>query len=62
MKPRATHTEFRKGTPVFVRMRDGSQITDVFQEKKSGAVILKDKGRVRLSAVQSISINRPSDT
>lgn len=58
MKPKATHTEFRKGTKVSVKMRDGRIIRDRYEEKKSGVVILRDQGRVQLSEVQNITFDR----
>lgn len=58
LKPKATHTEFRKGTPLVVNMRDGTVMRDRFTEKKSGAVILARAGRVPLSRVRAISIER----
>ena len=60
--PKQTRPEFRKGTNVVLNMRDGSIIHDKFDEKKSGGVILNRVGRVRLTDVRSISIERKKET
>jgi hypothetical protein len=51
---RTPHTHYRKGAHVFVILRDGTRYEDVFEDHKSGCVILRTHGRVALHTISSI--------
>lgn len=55
------HTDFRKGQKVMLIMRNGEKLVDRYVEKKSGAVIMRDSGRINLSTVRQIVIYRVSN-
>ncbi len=52
------HSEFRKGTKVLVMFTNGKKLIDKYVEKKSGCVFLERRGKVLLSDVRQICINR----
>ena len=52
------HTEFHKGSKVFVIFRDGTKVVDRWEAKKSGVVILRKLGRVKTSTLRSLTIFR----
>ena len=52
------HTEFRKGQRVIVIFKDGRKLVDKYLQKRSGFVVLKESGSVKLSEVRQISIFR----
>jgi hypothetical protein len=58
VKPKATHTSFFKGTPVFVKLRDGRQFKDRFEERRQRFVILTHAGKVANSELASITVYR----
>lgn len=58
MRPKAAHTSFRQGTPVWVQLRSGQQFRDVFQETKGKTVLLRQHGRVSKRALRAMSIYR----
>ena len=52
------HTNFRKGTPLFVIFKDGTKAVDKFEEKKGSFVILRNLGSVRTKRIRSLTIFR----
>lgn len=57
-KPKATHTHFRTGKRVYVRMRSGEAFIDNFVERWSASVEFKHRGRISISEIVSITIYR----
>lgn len=51
------HTSFRKGTPVFYILRDGTIGGGKFQDKKAGFVHL-DNGRIRIRDIRAMNIRK----
>lgn len=54
----SAHTSFRKGTPVFVQLKDGNSFKDVFEERKSLWIVLRKHGRVPVASLRAVSIAR----
>jgi hypothetical protein len=52
------HSEFKRHTKVLVIMNDGSSSVDRYIEKKSGVIVLRSLGRLKLSQVRQVSIYR----
>lgn len=59
MKPKATHTSFRQGQKVFVKLRSGEQFTDKFQERKGRYIHLQERGKIENERLASVTIYRP---
>lgn len=55
---RGPHTHFRKGAHVFVILKSGEKFEDVFEDRKSGAVILRTLGRLAIERVRSMSFRQ----
>ena len=51
------HREFKRGTTVFVILRDGTKFVDQYVETKSGKIILKEHV-CEIAKVRSITIYR----
>lgn len=49
----AKHTGCRRGTRVQVKLRDGTEFQDIFQERTDKFIILKDYGRVAKGEVRA---------
>lgn len=54
------HTSFRKGTPVFYILKDGTIDCGKFKDKKAGFVILEDK-RIRIRDIRAMTIRKLKD-
>ncbi|MEI6498597.1 MAG: hypothetical protein WCO23_01415 [bacterium] len=52
------HTSFAKGTPLFIKMRDGEILTGKFKDHKSGKVLLEDGRILEIGDVRSMSIRK----
>lgn len=52
------HTSFSKGTPLFIKLRDGTILTGKFADHKSGKVMLEDGKIIDLFTVKSMSIRK----
>jgi len=52
------HTHFDQGTPLYIKLKDGTIIEGKFKDHKSGCVILADGQRIDLKKVQSMSIRK----
>lgn len=63
MKPRSTHTAFKKGTKVLVIFRDKNRenIVDKFLDKKSRYIILEENGKININEVRSINIYKEAE-
>lgn len=55
---RGMHTSYPKGTPLFIRLRDGNVIVGKFKDHKSGKVLLEDGQSINLSEVKSMSMRK----
>ena len=51
------HTSFRKGTPVFYILKDGTIGCGKFKDKKAGFVHLDD-GRIRIRDIRAMTIRK----
>ena len=54
------HTSFRKGTPVFYILKDGTMDCGKFKDKKAGFVILENK-RIRIRDIRAMTIRKLSN-
>lgn len=52
----APHSSFRKGTKIFIRMKDGTDLIDTFEDRTGKFVILKSGKKLTLEGVKSIGI------
>lgn len=52
------HTSFAKGTPLFIKMRDGQILIGKFKDHKSGKVILEDGRTIDIVDVRAMSIRK----
>lgn len=62
------HTSFPKGTTIWIKFKDGTEITGKFADHKSGKVILEDGRVINIKKVRTMTIrkldhlsNNPSD-
>ena len=55
---RTPHTHYRKGAHVFLILRDGQKLDDIFEYHFSGGVYLRNAGPVPLKMVRSMSFRR----
>jgi len=53
----AMHTSFRKGTPVFYILKDGTRGEGKFKDKKNGQVILEDC-RIPIKDIRAMTIRK----
>lgn len=56
------HTSYSKGTPIWIKMKDGQVLTGKFADHKSGKVLLEDGTVILLKNVRAISIRKLSST
>lgn len=56
--PNCPHTGFKRGTHLYVRMKDGTKFTDKFYDKGSGYVVFESRGKIALKMIKSIGIKR----
>ena len=59
---RGMHTNYPKGTPLFIILKNGETLTGKFSDHKSGKVILEDGHIIALSEVRAMSIRKPEAT
>lgn len=52
------HTSFPKGTPLFIKKKDGTIIYGKFSDHKSGKVLLEDGKLIDLKDVRAMSIRK----
>lgn len=52
------HTHFDKGTPLFIKLKNGQTIEGKFKDHKSGCVILYDGQKVDIKSVQMMLIRK----
>ncbi len=52
------HTSFNKGTPIWIKYKNGKVVTGKFFDHKSGRVILEDKTAIILKNVRAMSIRK----
>jgi len=52
------HTSFAKGTPLFIKMRDGEILTGKFKDHKSGKVLLEDGRIIDIGDIRAMSIRK----
>lgn len=52
------HTEFRKGSSVFVQMKDGTKFSDKYESKKANYVFLRNRGKVVASEIRAMSFDK----
>jgi len=53
-----THTAFPKGSKVFIILKNDEKFVDYFEDKKSGYVIFRILGKIKISDIRSISFFR----
>jgi hypothetical protein len=53
------HTEFRKGSTLFVHLKNGEKFVDKYEERKGRFVYLRRRGRVIASEIRAMSFNKP---
>ena len=53
----SAHTQFRKGSPVIVHLKDGSKITGKYEDSTSKVVII-DGGYIPKNKIRQISIRK----
>lgn len=56
------HTSYNKGTTVWIKMKDGRELTGKFSDHKSGKVLLEDGTIILLKNVRTMSIRKLSST
>lgn len=56
------HTEFRKGSSVFVQMKDGAKFSDKYDSKKANYVFLRNRGKVVASEIRAMSFDKKTST
>lgn len=52
------HTDFKKGTKLFVIRKNGTKFIDKFVEKKRAVIIFKNYNRIKIKDLRSITIYR----
>jgi len=52
------HTSYRKGTPVWIKLKTGEVLTGKFSDHKSGKVLLEDGLVVNIKDVRAMSIRK----
>ncbi|MFA7253201.1 MAG: hypothetical protein WC107_01455 [Patescibacteria group bacterium] len=52
------HTNFHKGTPIFIIFKDDSTTCGKFSDHKSGKVLLEDGRSIELSKVRTMTIRK----
>lgn len=56
------HTSYSKGTTIWIKMKDGEELTGKFADHKSGKVLLEDGTVILLKNVRAMSIRKLSST
>jgi hypothetical protein len=52
------HTSFHKGTPIWIKFKNGQEVTGKFFDHKSGKVFLDDGKTILLKDVRAMSIRK----
>jgi hypothetical protein len=52
------HTSTYKGKRVYVVLKTGEKFVDKFVDKKSGYVVLAEKGKIRKASIKTMTIFR----
>lgn len=52
------HTSFPKGTTIWIKYKNGSEITGKFADHKSGKVILEDGRVINIKEVRTMTIRK----
>lgn len=52
------HTSYPKGTPIWIKLKNGQTLTGKFADHKSGKVILENKSIIVLKNVRAMSIRK----
>jgi len=52
------HTSYHKGTPLFIKMKDGEIIYGKFMDHKSGKVLLEGGKTIDIKDVRAMSIRK----
>ena len=52
------HTSYHKGTPIWIKLKNGQIMTGKFCDHKSGKVILENKTTIILKDVSAMSIRK----
>lgn len=52
------HTNYPKGTPLFIMLKNGGIVVGKFSDHKSGKVLLEDGQIIYLNDVRSMSIRK----
>lgn len=52
---RPPHTRFRKGKRLLVVLRSGASFVDIYEERRSGVVIFRQRGRVPVEQIRTIT-------
>jgi len=55
------HTSFRKGTPVFYILKDGTRGEGKFKDKKTGKVHLDNGITIRVKDIRAMTIRKLKD-
>jgi len=50
------HTSFRQGKRIIILFKDGTRLIDKYLGNKSGYLIMKENGRIKLSEVRQTGI------
>ena len=53
------HTTFVRGRKILIIMKDGEHIVDRFVEKKSGVVVVAERGEIKIADMRACTIYRP---
>ena len=53
--PKSPHTSFKKGTHVFVKLKDGSKFEDQFEDKKTKFVVLRKSGKIPIKDIKAMT-------
>lgn len=55
---RFPHTHYRKGTRVWIRLRDGTEFYDTFVDRISRFVVVERRGRVRTNTIAAMGYGK----
>lgn len=55
------HTQFRKGSSVFVHLKSGESFPDKYEERKGRYVYLRRRGRLIASDIRAMSFNKSTE-
>lgn len=55
------HTSFNKGKRIIIILKNGDKFIDKYLGHKSGYIILKEKGRLKVNKIRSTGIYKPKN-